>query len=373
MNPLTDPSRHRHSCVLAGGSGTRLWPLSRRTRPKQFLPVAGGASLIELAWERPGPVVPLERRLVCAAEGFRDALRTVLPSLAEPNFLGEPMGRDTLAAIGLVAASLARRDPEAVVAILTSDHVIEPAEAFRARLLDAFRAVEADRTRIATFGVAPTAPLSSYGYVERGDRLPGPGAPADGALFRIQRFVEKPPREEAERLIATGRAAWNSGMFVFHARTLVETMARIVPAAAEGLARAAEAIGRVDGRDALAEAYASVPRESFDRAFVERAAREGAATVCSLPLDASWLDVGSWTAFGETIAADEAGNRSNAHWIDLDSAGMTVVSDDSGHLVATIGCRDLVIVHTKDATLVCPRSEVERVKDLAARLPETWR
>lgn len=358
---------HRYSAVIAGGSGTRLWPYSRRARPKQLIPVAGGLSLLELAWHRVDGAIPNAQRLVCATESFRAAIRDVLGNLADENLLGEPVGRDTLAAVGFVANVLAARDPRAIVAILTADHIIEPADVFRTRLQDAFRVVEADRTKLVTFGIAPTHPATGYGYIER-------GAAIDGAhdAYHVVRFHEKPDRARAEHYRAQGNYAWNSGMFVFAAATMRDAIARHDPVCAAGLAEVAAAYDTPSREQTLARVYATLPKRSIDVAVMEPEAARGSVAV--LPLEGLvWLDVGSWTSFAETIAQDDAGNRSNAHWCDLESRGMTVISDDPSHLIATVGCSDLVIVHTKDATLVCPPSEVERVKALAERVPEEWR
>jgi mannose-1-phosphate guanylyltransferase len=361
-----DRAAHRYSAVIAGGSGTRLWPYSRRTRPKQLIPVAGGATLLDLAWRRVEGVVPAERRIVCAAEGFRDVVRSALAGLDDDNYLGEPVGRDTLAAVGFVAHVLAARDPRAVVAILTADHVIEPADVFRARLEEAFRAVEAEPSRLVAFGIAPTHAATGYGYIERGAAVAGLDR-----VFEAARFHEKPDRARAEAYLAAGTHAWNSGMFVFSAAAMRDAIARHDAACAAGLAEIAAAFDGPARADALARVYPGLPKRSIDVAVMEPEAARGGVRM--LPLELAWLDVGSWTSFAETVPADDAGNRSNAHWCDVGSSGMTVISDDPSHLVATVGCGDLVIVHTKDATLVCARDEAERVKALAERVPEAWR
>ena len=366
--------KHRYSCVIAGGSGTRLWPFSRRMRPKQLLPVAGGMSLLEHAWHRVEGVVPRERRMVCAAEPFRAQIRAALAGLDDDNFLGEPIGRDTLNAVGLVAFVLAERDPRAVFCVLTADHIIEPADAFRARLAEGFRVVESDPTRLVTFGIAPTHAATGYGYVERGAAIDG-----FDRVFRAQRFVEKPERTMAERYLAAGTFSWNSGMFVFAAATMRDVIARHQPACAAGLAEIARAYDTAARHEVLARVYPLLPKVSIDVGVMEPASRGGetgapvANEVCTLPMELSWLDIGSWTSFAETIFPDDAGNRSNAHWCDIDSRGMTVISDDPEHLIATLGCEELIVVHTRDATLVCPRAEAERVKQLAEQVPEAWR
>ncbi len=366
-HPAPETHAHRYSAVIAGGSGTRLWPFSRRSRPKQLIPVAGGLSLLELAWHRVDGTIPETQRVVCATESFRAPIRAALANLTDENFLGEPMGRDTLAAVGLVASVLAARDPRAIVAILTADHIIEPADVFRARLHDAFRVVESDRTKIATFGIAPTHAATGYGYIERGAAID-----AGSNAYAVARFHEKPDRARAEQYLAQGHFAWNSGMFVFAAATMCDAIARHDPTCAAGLAEIAAAYDTPTRDATFARVYPTLPKRSIDVAVMEPEAARG--SVCVLPLEGLvWLDVGSWTSFAETVAADDAGNRSNAHWCDLGSSGMTVISDDPSHLVATVGCADLVIVHSKDATLVCPRGEVERVKALAERVPEEWR
>jgi mannose-1-phosphate guanylyltransferase len=365
-----DLTAHRYSAVIAGGSGTRLWPASRRARPKQLIPVAGGSTLLELAWRRVEGAIPESRRIVCAAESFRADICGALVGLEDDNYLGEPTGRDTLAAVGLVAHVLAARDPRAVVAILTADHVIEPADVFRARLADAFRAVEADPARLVTFGIAPTSAATGYGYIERGAVIAHGGG--TDRIFEVARFHEKPDRARAEAYLSAGNFLWNSGMFVFSAATMRDAIARHEPACAAGLAEIAAAFDTPARADTIARIHPTLPKRSIDVAVMEPEAARG--NVRGLPLEGLvWLDVGNWTSFAETVAADDAGNRSNAHWCDLGSRGMSVISDDPAHLVATVGCSDLVIVHTKDATLVCPRGEVERVKALAERVPEAWR
>lgn len=358
---MGDRAQHRYASIIAGGSGTRLWPASRAARPKQLLPVAGGMSLLEHAWHRVDGVVDAPRRLVCTTEAFAQAMRGMLPGLSPENLLAEPAGRDTLNAVGWIAHTLAARDPQAVFCVLTADHLIEPVDAFRARLAEAFAMVEADRSRLVTFGVTPTHAATGYGYIERG----APVAGFDRA-YRATRFVEKPDRMRAEEYLRAGSHLWNSGMFVFDAATMCRAIARFAPANAQGLAAIAAGA-------AIGDAYPALPRQSVDRGVMEPASVSDEFAVCTLALDASWLDIGSWTSFVSTIPADDSGNRSNAHWVDIGSRGVSVVSDDPSHLVATVGCEDLVIVHTKDATLVCPRAEAERVKELADRVPGKWR
>jgi mannose-1-phosphate guanylyltransferase len=211
----------------------------------------------------------------------------------------------------------------------------------------------------------PTYPSTAYGYVERGDPVPG----FQGA-YVAKRFVEKPDVKTAQDYVNAGTFGWNSGMFVFGARQFLDALQRFKPRAYEGIMRIGDAWGTPSQKSVLEEVYPTLPKISVDYAVMEPASADEQITVCTIAMGVWWMDVGNWPSFGETLGEDEQGNRSNTPTQHLDSRGVVTVSDDPGHTIATIGCHDLIIVHTKDATLVCPVAEAERVKDLAGMVDE---
>lgn len=357
-----------HAVIMAGGAGTRLWPLSRATRPKQLLTVGEARSLLRVSFDRVVGVVPPERVYVCVAAEHRDAVREALPDLPATNVLGEPCARDTANAVGFPAAVLHEQDPEAIAAFVTSDHLIEPVDVFQDSLRAAFGLAVQRPGSLVTFGVVPAYPHTGLGYIERGEPLTG----GDSGAYAVAAFREKPDRATAETYVASGRYLWNSGMFVWRCDTVLAELATHLPDAHRGLTEIASAWQTPSYQQVLERVYPSLPRISIDYAVLEPAARGNGADLVVVPLPVNWLDVGSWPALAETLDRDADGNARAATTVLVDSAGNIVVSDDPEHLVATVGLRDMIVVHTGDATMVCPRSAAERVKELAGAVRDRF-
>lgn len=370
----------RYAMIMAGGSGTRLWPVSRDGQPKQlieFIPDASGRnhSLLELAASRLDGLVEPESRYICTGERYRDQIRQVLPEFADAQILGEPMPRDTVNAVGFTAAVLAKQDKDAVFAVLTADHLIQPNDVFQERLRLGFELVEQDASRMITFSIKPTYPATGFGYVERGSVIDTlDSARVDGVqlAYTVSKFVEKPPLHMAQAYVESGHFGWNSGMFIYKAQTVLDCLAKYKPECHAGLMKIQEAWGTDDQQRVLDEVYPELPKTSVDYAIMEPAAADPGIRVCTVEMDVKWKDVGSWPSFFETIKADQSGNRKTGTGDSYFEASTqsSVFNTEDGHSVALVGCEGLVVVHTERATLVMPAEKAQELKALREQLPD---
>jgi mannose-1-phosphate guanylyltransferase len=352
-------SRMRYVLIMAGGSGKRLWPLSRQGMPKQLLKVVGGKSLLRIAYERLDGVVPPGQVLICTGADYADLVAAELPEVDPANILGEPEGRDSLNAVAWPAAVLAARDADAVIAVVTADQIMHPVESFRSALVEGFEVVETHEDVLVTFGVVPTSPHTGYGYLRRGQSIDGhPGVCA------VVEFKEKPDRATAEAYLASGDYWWNSGMFVWRAKTLLAQLEQLQPQTHAAVTKLAAA------PDQLAEIYPRLDKISVDYAVMEPVSQgQASARVVAVRLPITWHDVGGFAALGEHLPRDQHGNAISGASVLVDARDNLVINQaEDGRLVAVVGLSDTVIVQTAQITLVCPTSEAERIKDLVAEV-----
>jgi len=347
-----------YGVIMAGGRGTRFWPLSRRRRPKQLLPLDGDVPLLRATYERIAPLLDRQRLLVVTNREQEPAVRRLLPELPSGHVVGEPVGRNTAPCAALAAGIVARLSgPDVPLALLPADHLIADPDTFRAQLADAMSLV-AGGEEVVTFGIVPDRPATGYGYIE----TEGTGE----AVRRGLRFVEKPDATTAAAYLAGGRHLWNSGMFVWRAGALLERLARHAPEVTACVAPAVAAHGTAAFAERLAEAYAECPSVSIDYAVMENLT--GFAV---LPARFGWSDLGSWDTWGEVAPDLGAGNRGLGRVFSLRSTGNIVHAGD--RTLALIGVDDLVVVATEDAVLVCARDEVQSIKELIDMLERAGR
>lgn len=355
-----DPRRDLVVVIMAGGAGTRFWPASTEARPKQFLPFFGDRSLFQQAYDRVVDLVGDERVLVLTQERFRGLVREQLPGLPDENIIGEPLRRDTAAAVALAAVVAEARFGDPVMAVLTSDHLIEPKDAFQRTLLSAARGA-ASGEALYTFGIEPTHPATGYGYLEMGERL---GDDEGVPHFELERFVEKPDAETARGYLETGRFFWNSGMFVWRTSAILGELDRQLPRHTELLRPAMAHDKRPSFTAALKEAFEPLEKKSIDFGVME-----GAERVRCVRGTFSWSDVGGFVAVGEHLPRDEGGNAHRGRVLALDARDNVVFSEDASETVALIGVSDLVVVRSGKRTLIVPKARAEEIKKLVEALP----
>lgn len=342
--------------IMAGGSGTRLWPLSRDNRPKQSLNLLGGRTMFQHAVERLEPLFPVQRVWVVTRETHKTLLHDQLPDLHSQNFIIEPEGRGTAPAIGLAALQLSLNDPDAIMAVLTADHYIVDTE----RFLKVLAAAEqiAKQGHLVTLGVQPTSPSTGYGYIEQGQNL---GNVGEFAYFRVKRFIEKPDLENATRMVRSGQFSWNSGMFIWQAKRILGEFERQMPAFYRQLMEIRAVVGCPEYPDVLHRIWSQVAKQTIDYGIME-----GAADVAVIPVEIGWSDIGSWSSLVGLLPVDEHGNSAVGPHQGIDTQGTLVFGGK--RLIVTIGVQDLVIVDTEDALLVCTKADEQRVKEMVERL-----
>lgn len=348
-----------YAVIMAGGQGTRLWPLSREATPKQFTDIVGrGQTMLQATVDRLVPMLPLDHVLVVSGEDYAELVHEQLTDLPTENLVLEPSPRNTAPAIGLAMTHLALREPEATVAVLPADHMMADNEGFRQALQ---RAAEvAAEGNLVTLGIAPDRPHTGYGYIQRGPVLADdPERPA----YEVRRFLEKPDRETAEQFLQEGGYYWNGGIFVFKIETMQREIERQLPALDRGLRKIGEALGSEEETERVAEAWSNVPQVSIDYGVMEQARQ-----VAVVPMDVGWNDLGDWAALRQVMPANREGHVViNGEHLGMDSSRATVYGRQD-RLIVTLGIDDIIVVDSGNALLVCPRKRAQDVKAVVEEL-----
>ena len=349
-----------HAVIMAGGSGTRFWPLSRALRPKQLLDFAGGRTMIQATVDRFGDLVGTDRTWIVTNRILTEIIAEQLPQLSPQKIVGEPCKRDTAAAIGLAAMLVLKEDPEATMVVCPSDHLIEPAAAFQTAIRQAAQLVDQEPSRLVTFGIKPTYAAESFGYIERGQPVAN--------AFEVLRFREKPAKTIAEEYLAAGNFYWNSGIFVWKAKTILAALLRYEPEMHARLQTIGAASGRPEFAATIDREFTAIRGKSIDFAVMEHY-----RPVIMIEAPFRWDDVGSWQALARARGHDAEGNTFVGKHIGIRTRDSIVRTSDE-HLVVTLGVDGLIVVHTPDATLVASKNEEEAIREVVKALEERgWR
>jgi mannose-1-phosphate guanylyltransferase len=356
---IEEENNMEYAVIMAGGSGTRLWPLSRENTPKQSLKLAGTRTMFQQAVDRLFPLFSPERVFVVTRAEHADILKKQSPEIPACNFIIEPEGRGTAPAIGLAAIHLRAADPDAVMAVLTADHAIKDIQAFQTALQAG--AEVAKRGYLVTMGIKPESPSTGFGYIEQGETLePASGLP----VYQVERFIEKPSLETAARMVQSGEYSWNSGMFIWKITRILKEFQSQMPGFYAQLEELAQSVGQAGYDPALARTWPKVGKQTIDYGIME-----GAGDVAVIPVNIGWSDVGSWSSLFELLPLDANGNAWTGEHVAVDTRDTLVFSTE--RLVTVVGVQGLIIVDTPDALLVCARGREQDVREVVRILKES--
>lgn len=344
-----------HAVIMAGGSGTRFWPQSRTTRPKQLLKLAGRRTMIQETVARVSPWIGADNISVVTNAVQAEETMRQLPQVPVSNVLVEPAARNTAPCVGLAAIHLLEKDPQATMLVMPADHVIGPPEVFKNAVDRATKIVLDHPEQFVLFGVPPTYPSTGFGYIERGESI----GEASGKVFQVASFREKPDEPTAAKYMQSGRFYWNCGIFVWRADRILAAIERFEPEMLDHLMKIKSRIGHVDYEASLASEFPKTKSISVDYAVLERV-----RDVCVLEAPFEWDDVGSWHALNRLLGSDDAGNTIDGPVVGIDTQNCIIRDTTGEHLIGTLGVEDLIIVHTPDATLVARKGDENAIKKL---------
>lgn len=363
---VTSFEAHYYAVIMAGGGGTRLWPLSRQARPKQLLPLIGDQTLFQESVRRLEGLFPIERVYVVTTADLAREFQSQCPEIPVENYLLEPQPRGTASVVGLAAVALQQRDPQAVTAILTSDHFIANIEQFQQLLRMAYQVAQKDY--LVTLGITPTYPATGFGYIQQGEAL---GTIHGMQYYQVKQFKEKPNLEQAVQMLESGAYSWNSGMFVWKAQTILREFQQQMPKLYAQLMTIRDAWNTPQRESVMNSLWAEIEVNTIDYGIMENARRVAVIPAAEL----GWNDVGTWESIFEILPQDENGNvilgDHAESTLTIETQNTLIYTNDSKRLIVTIGLQDLVIVDTGDALLISRKDQVQKVRQIVTHLKNT--
>lgn len=344
--------------IMAGGKGERFWPRSRVNLPKQFLSLTDdGKTMIQLTVERISPLVDIEDVYIATNANYKELVKQQLPGIPEENILCEPIGRNTAPCIGLGAVHVASKYDDAVMIVLPSDHLIKSNDIFKDTFVDACKIAE-EGSNLVTVGITPNYPETGYGYIKYNKDN------KEGNSYSVEKFVEKPDLETAKEYLADGSYLWNSGMFVWKVSTILDCFKKFMTSTYDGLMKIKASVGQADEQKVLEEEFPNLESQSVDYGIMEKA-----SDIYTLAGNFGWDDVGSWLAVGRIKENDSLGNVINGNVVAVNTENCVI--EGAEKLIATVGLRDMIVVDTKDATLISTKENAGEIKKVLAKLRES--
>lgn len=344
--------------IMAGGKGERFWPRSRVNLPKQFLSLTDdGKTMIQLTVERISPLVDIEDVYIATNANYKELVKQQLPGIPEENILCEPIGRNTAPCIGLGAVHVASKYDDAVMIVLPSDHLIKSNDIFKDTFVDACKIAE-EGSNLVTVGITPNYPETGYGYIKYNKDN------KEGNNYSVEKFVEKPDLETAKEYLADGSYLWNSGMFVWKVSTILDCFKQFMTSTYDGLMKIKASVGQADEQKVLEEEFPNLESQSVDYGIMEKA-----SDIYTLAGNFGWDDVGSWLAVGRIKENDSSGNVINGNVVAVNTENCVI--EGAEKLIATVGLRDMIVVDTKDATLISTKENAGEIKKVLAKLRES--